>query len=129
MGIAIGAGTRVACEASDIVIVRNSLFDVVTALDLGSNLHFFPNSKCFGTTWVWTKGRLGASVRFFFICSLSHWLILLTSYTSFSARTVFGRIKLNFAWAMGYNAIGIPFAAGVFLPLLHWRLPPAFSGT
>lgn len=79
MGIAIGAGTRVACEASDIVIVRNSLFDVVTALDL--------------------------------------------------ARTVFGRIKLNFAWAMGYNAIGIPFAAGVFLPLLHWRLPPAFSGT
>lgn len=44
------------------------------------------------------------------------------------ARTVFRRIKLNFLWAMGYNALGIPFAAGLFLPILHWRLPPGYSG-
>ncbi|GKT91944.1 LOW QUALITY PROTEIN: heavy metal translocating P-type ATPase [Colletotrichum tofieldiae] len=43
------------------------------------------------------------------------------------ARSIFNRIKLNLAWACMYNAIGLPFAMGVFLPFgfhLHpW--PPA----
>lgn len=33
------------------------------------------------------------------------------------SRVVYRRIIFNFAWAMVYNVIGIPFAAGVFLPL------------
>ena len=33
------------------------------------------------------------------------------------ARTIFRRIKLNFAWACLYNVVGLPFAMGLFLPL------------
>ncbi|ELR06827.1 hypothetical protein GMDG_08119 [Pseudogymnoascus destructans 20631-21] len=32
------------------------------------------------------------------------------------AKEIFGRIKLNLAWARGYNLVGLPFAIGVFLP-------------
>ncbi|CAM9677983.1 unnamed protein product [Chrysoparadoxa australica] len=78
VGIAIGAGSQVAIEAADIVLVRNCLHDVVTGLDL-------------------------------------------------SAR-VFKRIRINFLWAMIYNVISIPFAAGLLYPLLRIRLPPAFAG-
>ncbi|PKS09875.1 hypothetical protein jhhlp_004498 [Lomentospora prolificans] len=43
------------------------------------------------------------------------------------ARHIFGRIKLNLAWACLYNAVGLPFAMGLFLPLgLH--LHPMASG-
>lgn len=78
VGVAIGAGAQVACEAADLVLLHNSLSDVVTALHL--------------------------------------------------ARTVFRRIQLNMLWALGYNVIGIPLAAGAFLPLVGWRLPPGYSG-
>jgi len=78
VGIAIGAGTEVAVEAADVVLVRSSLHDVVVALHL--------------------------------------------------SRVVFQRIKLNFGWALAYNVIALPFAAGVFYPWTDWRLPPAFAG-
>jgi len=32
------------------------------------------------------------------------------------SKTIFRRIKMNLAWASGYNAIGLPFAMGFFLP-------------
>jgi Cu+-exporting ATPase len=78
VGIAIGAGTEVAVEAADVVLVRSSLHDVVVALHL--------------------------------------------------SRVVFDRIKLNFGWALAYNIIALPFAAGIFYPWTDWRLPPAFAG-
>lgn len=78
VGIAIGAGTEVAVEAADIVLVRSNLHDIVVALHL--------------------------------------------------SRTVFRRIKINFVWAMGYNLIAIPFAAGVFYHWTNWRIPPAYAG-
>ena len=43
------------------------------------------------------------------------------------ARSIFGRIKLNLAWACGYNVIGLPFAMGVFLPF-GWHLHPMAAG-
>jgi Cu+-exporting ATPase len=78
VGIAIGAGTEVAVEAADIVLVRSTLHDVVVALHL--------------------------------------------------SRVVFNRIKMNFVWAMGYNLMALPFAAGFFFPFTDFRLPPAFAG-
>ena len=40
------------------------------------------------------------------------------------SRTVFNRIKLNFVWALGYNCLAIPIAAGAFYPWLQVALPP-----
>jgi len=74
VGIAMGGGTQVAMDAGDIVLVRGSLADVLTALDL--------------------------------------------------SRTVFRRIQSNLVWAMGYNTLGIPIAAGALWPLTHTGLPP-----
>jgi len=77
-GIAIGAGTEIATEAADIVLVKDSIFDVCIAIDL--------------------------------------------------SRVVFQRIKINFVWALAYNCIGIPLAAGALYPPLQLRLPPMFAG-
>jgi Cu+-exporting ATPase len=44
------------------------------------------------------------------------------------ARTVFRRIRLNFFWALGYNLLGIPIAAGALYPALRTRLPPEVAG-
>ena len=78
VGIAIGAGTQIAVETGDIVLVKSDLRDVVTAIDL--------------------------------------------------SRTVFKRIKLNLLWALLYNSIGIPLAAGVLFPATKVGLPPEFAG-
>ena len=79
VGVAIGAGTDVAIETADIVLMRSHLHDLVIALDLG--------------------------------------------------RKTFGRIRLNFLWALVYNSIMIPFAAGAFFPLTHpGTLPPWAAG-
>lgn len=40
------------------------------------------------------------------------------------SRKVFARIKLNFFWALGYNSLAIPVAAGVFYPIIQMALPP-----
>lgn len=43
------------------------------------------------------------------------------------ARTIFSRIKFNLGWACAYNATGLPFAMGLFLPL-GWHLHPMAAG-
>ncbi|KAG2299164.1 hypothetical protein Bca4012_010729 [Brassica carinata] len=78
VGMAIGAGTDIAIEAADIVLMKSNLEDVITAIDL--------------------------------------------------SRKTFSRIRLNYVWALGYNLIGIPIAAGVLFPWTHLRLPPWFAG-
>ena len=77
VGIAMGSGTDVAIETGGIVLIKNSLKDVVKALTI--------------------------------------------------AKKTFARIKLNLFWALIYNLIGIPIAAGVFA---HWgiELSPALAG-
>jgi Cu+-exporting ATPase len=45
------------------------------------------------------------------------------------ARRTFARIRTNFLWALGYNTIMIPVAAGLFFPLTHPNmLPPWAAG-
>ena len=77
VGIAIGAGTDVALESADVVLMRSSLMDAVGAYEL--------------------------------------------------SRATLRNIKENLFWALFYNAIGIPLAAGVFYPLLGWQLSPIFG--
>ena len=40
------------------------------------------------------------------------------------AKTIYFRIKLNLIWALGYNSLAIPIAAGLFYPFTHMALPP-----
>ena len=44
------------------------------------------------------------------------------------AKVVFARIKLNFMWAIIYNIISVPFAAGVWFPWTKMALPPHYAG-
>lgn len=44
------------------------------------------------------------------------------------ARLVFSRIKLNFVWAMIYNLLAVPYAAGIWFPWTHLVLPPQYAG-
>jgi Cu+-exporting ATPase len=47
------------------------------------------------------------------------------------SRTVFRRIKFNFAWALVYNVVALPIAAGVLYPVVsngnHVRLDPVWA--
>ena len=78
VGMAIGAGTDIAIEAADIVLMKSNLEDVITAIDL--------------------------------------------------SRKTFTRIRLNYIWALGYNLLGIPIAAGALFPSTGFRLPPWIAG-
>ncbi|XP_061337267.1 probable copper-transporting ATPase HMA5 [Gastrolobium bilobum] len=78
VGMAIGAGTDIAIEAADIVLMKSNLEDVITAIDL--------------------------------------------------SRKTFSRIRLNYFWALGYNLLGIPIAAGALFPSTRFRLPPWIAG-
>lgn len=78
VGMAIGAGTDIAIEAADIVLMRSNLEDVITAIGL--------------------------------------------------SRKTFSRIRLNYVWALGYNVLGIPIAAGILFPSIRFRLPPWVAG-
>lgn len=77
LGIAIGAGTDIAIDAGDIVLMRNSLKQVASALRLG--------------------------------------------------RKTLKTIKENLFWAFFYNTLGIPLAAGVWIPIFGWTLNPMFG--
>jgi Cu+-exporting ATPase len=44
------------------------------------------------------------------------------------ARAVFRRIQLNFLWALAYNVIAIPFAAGLWYPWTRTLVPPQYAG-
>lgn len=53
---------------------------------------------------------------------------LLDAVTAFRlSKSVMKNIKQNLFWAFFYNVIGIPLAAGVFYPLLGWKLSPMFA--
>ncbi|KAG2378329.1 hypothetical protein C9374_008472 [Naegleria lovaniensis] len=43
-------------------------------------------------------------------------------------RSIYNRIVLNFIWAFGYNLVAVPFAAGVFFPLIKVMIPPWVAG-
>nr|XP_010908110.1 probable copper-transporting ATPase HMA5 [Elaeis guineensis] len=44
------------------------------------------------------------------------------------SRKTFFRIHMNYIWALGYNIICMPIAAGVLFPSTRFRLPPCFAG-
>jgi Cu2+-exporting ATPase len=77
VGIAVGAGTDVAIEAADVVLMRSDPLDVPVALTIG-------------------RGTLR-------------------------------KMRQNLAWAIGYNAIALPIAAGVFEPAFGLVLRPEIA--
>lgn len=77
IGIAIGAGTDIAIDAADVVLMKSRLSDVPAAIRL--------------------------------------------------SRAALRNIHENLFWAFFYNVIGIPLAAGVWIPLFHWQLNPMFA--
>ena len=77
MGIAIGAGSDVAIDAADVVLMKSRLIDVPVAVRL--------------------------------------------------SRATLTNIHENLFWAFFYNVIGIPLAAGLWYPLLGWKLNPMFG--
>ena len=76
-GIAIGAGTDVAIDAADVVVMKSRLSDVAAAVRL--------------------------------------------------SRATLRNIRENLFWAFFYNVIGIPLAAGVWIPIFGWELNPMFG--
>ena len=77
IGIAIGAGTDIAIDAADVVLMNSKLSDVPAAIRL--------------------------------------------------SRATLRNIHENLFWAFIYNTIGIPLAAGLFIPLFGWQLNPMFG--
>ena len=77
LGIAIGAGTDVAIETADVVLMRSDPLDVATVITIG-------------------RGTLR-------------------------------KMRQNLAWAVGYNAIALPIAAGVFQPAFGLVLRPEIA--
>lgn len=77
IGMAIGAGTDVAIDAADVVLMHSRLSDVTTAIRL--------------------------------------------------SRATLTNIHENLFWAFFYNVIGIPLAAGVWIPIFGWTLNPMFG--
>ena len=77
IGIAIGAGTDIAIDAADVVLMKSRLSDVPAGIRL--------------------------------------------------SRATLRNIHENLFWAFFYNVIGIPLAAGVWYPLLGWKLNPMFG--
>ena len=77
IGIAIGAGTDIAIDAADIVLMKSRLSDVPAAVRL--------------------------------------------------SRATLKNIHENLFWAFFYNVIGIPLAAGVWIPIFGWTLNPMFG--
>ncbi len=78
IGIAMGAGTDIAMETGNIVLMKNDLLDVVKAIKL--------------------------------------------------SKQTMRKIKQNMFWALFYNVIGIPIAAGVLFLSTGWLLSPIIAG-
>lgn len=77
VGIAIGAGTDIAIDSADVVLVKSKLSDAAEAISI--------------------------------------------------SRATLKNIRQNLFWAFFYNVIGIPLAAGVFIPIFGWELSPMFG--
>jgi P-type E1-E2 ATPase len=66
-----------------------------------------------------------SSAKFVLVSSNLHSLLTLITLS----RTVFQRVKFNFAWALVYNVVLLPIAAGVIYPVHgHPRLNPVWAG-
>ncbi|SCU89378.1 LAFA_0E17590g1_1 [Lachancea sp. 'fantastica'] len=69
---------------------------------------------------------LAMSACDFALLSGTHTLCSLLTLLQLS-RKVFQRVRFNFAWALVYNMIGIPIAAGVIYPYNNTRLSPVWA--
>jgi len=64
-----------------------------------------------------------SSAAFILVSANLYTLLTLTDLS----RKIFNRVKFNFFWALFYNSIAVPIAAGVIYPAGNARLPPAWA--
>jgi len=64
-----------------------------------------------------------SSASFVLVSANLHTLLVLCDISE----KIFTRIKFNFVWAIGYNLIALPIAAGVIYPVRHTRLDPVWA--
>eukprot|EP00948_MAST-09A_sp_MAST-9A-sp1_P001985 g1985.t1 len=126
VGIAVGSGSDVAIEAADIVLVladsRKS-----SSSEKKRDGPAMSNDDDDDDDGVYYGDNANAEEDL--IESDATGMGLLGVETAFDlSRLVFRRIQQNFFWAIAYNVIGIPLAAGVFYPLFQIGLPPTFAG-
>ena len=108
VGIAIGAGTDVAIESADIVLMKSDLRDVITCMDI--------SKKTFARIKLNFFFAFGKIFQIFDYLAFGLQLSLTCCHLSILDRT------------KGYNALGIPLAAGVFYPWIKMTLPPWAAG-
>jgi cation transport ATPase len=66
------------------------------------------------------------------LCGLQPWRMLWLAGQVVEAlqlsRATFAKIRQNLVWAFGYNAVGIPVAAGALLPAYGIAFTPSIAG-
>ncbi len=109
VGIAIGAGTDIALESAQIVLIKNNLLDVITAIDLSKKTF-----KRIKLNYLWAMIYNVLSTIHSFLPHLRLFLSLLSLLS----------LPLPSLLIVPIHLPGIPLAAGLLYPYYHIQVPP-----